>query len=255
MKKFKKTITACIAVSLLVLTGVFQTFAAQIDPETESALSSIANEQVLMIFETSDADLDMYVQYCLENGDTFSAEVFQSAKETRAKYGEFQSTGTPVVTENENGVYAISLPISFTNGNSIALIEVDGNTGYITGFSFKDAVSDEKQSLGKLMKDASVNLIVGMGTVFAVLIFLCWVISLFKYIHAAEEKLRRKNEGTKAGKEPVVKVESVSSAPQTDDEIQAVIAAAIAAYEAEAENTIVKQGALANGKNIRSYRR
>ena len=41
---------------------------------------------------------------------------------------------------------------------------------------------------GELMMEGLGNLVIGMGVVFAVLIFLSWVISLFKYIHVFTDK-------------------------------------------------------------------
>ena len=132
---------------------------------------------------------------------------------------------------------------------------ISSDMSIFTELSFENKPAEEKQSVGQLIKEASVNLVVGMGTVFAVLIFLCWVISLFKYIHKAEDKIKSKKETKADVPAPVVSVQQVSGDTQSEDEIRAVIAAAIAAYEADEKGSIVKQESLANGKNIRTYRR
>lgn len=157
-------------------------------------------------------------------------------------------------------------------------------------------------STGEILAGAFGNLVIGMGTVFAVLIFLTWVISLFKYVpklveglgkkrmdraqtakgNAARDKKAAKS-GTAqtagAGSRPTApapagtsgaggaRVTSITPTP-SDGEVAAVIAAAIAAYEADKEGSgssikgalqggpaRPKQGALANGIRIRTYKR
>lgn len=50
---------------------------------------------------------------------------------------------------------------------------------------------------GEILKKAGMNTILGMGTVFLVLIFLAFVISLLKYIPMLQEKFTKKTEKTK----------------------------------------------------------
>lgn len=149
-------------------------------------------------------------------------------------------------------------------------------------------------STGEIMAGAFANLVIGMGTVFAVLIFLTWVISLFKHVGKLESRIakrkaplaqtapkRRKRpkavkqeESAKAGESTAdgmasagtgaVRVKSITPAP-SDTELQAVIAAAIAAYESDAGDAGTKGGApslarpkqapLQNGIHVRSYKR
>lgn len=78
---------------------------------------------------------------------------------------------------------------------------------------------------------AGLNTLMGMGTVFVVLIFISFIIALFALFSMFGKKPAAKEE-VKAAPAPV----SPASAPQAtsnDDEISAVIAAAIAAYEAD----------------------
>ena len=96
---------------------------------------------------------------------------------------------------------------------------------------------DGKYSMGEVLEKAGLNTVLGMGTVFVVLIFISLIISLFRFIPALEEAW--KNRGKKSAKEAeaVVVEEATQSASAeaedvTDDtELVAVIAAAIAEYE------------------------
>lgn len=88
-------------------------------------------------------------------------------------------------------------------------------------------------SMGEILQKAGLNTLLGMGTVFIVLIIISVIISLFKYIPAIQDKFRKKPEvkETPAPVAPAVPVRR-TAAPRTDDsELIAVIAAAIAAAE------------------------
>ena len=100
-------------------------------------------------------------------------------------------------------------------------------------------------SIEDAMAEAGVNTIIGISVVFLALLFISFVISLFKYINKFEQKLADK----KAGKAPAPKAEpapapAVDAAPEMDDlELIAVITAAIHAYE-EAQGNNVAAGDL-----------
>ena len=89
---------------------------------------------------------------------------------------------------------------------------------------------------GEILQKAGLNTILGMGTVFIVLIFLCFIIWLFNFIPVLEKKFRKKET-----EEPVLQTAAqpdfaaagtAAPAGNTDDqELAAVIAAAIAAAE------------------------
>lgn len=86
-------------------------------------------------------------------------------------------------------------------------------------------------SKGEIMQKAGLNTLLGMGTVFAVLIFMSFLISLFKYIPMFMDK-KDKKEAPAQKKEAEQTAESYSEEPEMDEtELVAVIAAAIAAYE------------------------
>ena len=89
-------------------------------------------------------------------------------------------------------------------------------------------------STGEILKKAGLNTILGMGTVFVVLIFISFIISLFKYIPAIQEKFSKKGKAA-APAAPTPKAAPaapvVEAAAADDSELIAVIAAAIAAAE------------------------
>ena len=91
--------------------------------------------------------------------------------------------------------------------------------------------------MGEVLEKAGLNTVLGMGTVFVVLIFISLIISLFRFIPALEEAWKNREKKSAKEAEAVVVEEATQSASAeaedvTDDtELVAVIAAAIAEYE------------------------
>lgn len=103
-----------------------------------------------------------------------------------------------------------------------------------------------KYTTGEILKKAGLNTVLGMGTVFVVLIFLAFLISLIKYIPMLVDKFTKKNE--KPVQAAVTKVEEpVKEETECVDDLElvAVITAAIAAQE----------GTSTDGFVVRSIRR
>lgn len=87
-------------------------------------------------------------------------------------------------------------------------------------------------SLSEILTKAGLNTLLGMGTVFVVLIFISFIISLFKYIPAIEEKFKKKKAPEAAPAPAAVAAAPAEEVSVSDDsELVAAIAAAIAEYE------------------------
>ena len=97
---------------------------------------------------------------------------------------------------------------------------------------------------GEKMQKAALNTVMGMGTVFVMLIIICLIISLFRFIPALEDKLknRKTNGQEKAAVEtqPAAIPEAAIPVAETDNlELVAVIAAAIAASTGQSTDDFV----------------
>lgn len=103
-------------------------------------------------------------------------------------------------------------------------------------------------SMGELMSKAALNTLIGMGTVFIVLILISLIISCFRFINRAQDAAAKKKAAAGAsGGEAVGNEAAEIAVDETDDlELVAVIAAAIAASEGAAS---------ADGFVVRSIRR
>jgi len=126
----------------------------------------------------------------------------------------------------------ISVTLGGTSHN--AVMEIIVNESDFTSIS-----TTVQYSFGEMMGKAGLNTLIGMGTVFCVLILISLLISLFKLIPKAQELFAKK----KTDAEKDLKAEAVDNTiaqiiekeEQSDDlELVAVIAAAIAASEGAA---------------------
>ncbi len=88
-------------------------------------------------------------------------------------------------------------------------------------------------STGEIMAKAGMNTLIGMGTVFAVLILISLIISCFTFI-SKFEKQKKQEAPAPAVAAPVVEQTAANEELSDDTELVAVIAAAIAAYEGAA---------------------
>jgi len=102
----------------------------------------------------------------------------------------------------------------------------------------QSAALNEDSSFGDSMAKAGLNTLIGMGVVFAVLILISFIISLFGYIPKIQAAFSKKKAepAPKAAPAPVAApAPAVEEAVDYSDDLElvAVIAAAIAAYEGE----------------------
>ena len=182
------------------------------------------------------------VQY-RENDMEVMASAMESYMSVSKDLGAFVSTNSGWADKTDGG-YIITLDTTFEKRKCEFTITLDKRLEQVTSVSFNPVYTT-----GENMIKAALNTLMGMGTVFIVLIFISWLISCFKYIRQFEDNMKKKK--TPA---PVPEVSRASAAPAasesvealTDDlELVAVITAAIAA----------STGASADGLVVRSIRR
>lgn len=130
--------------------------------------------------------------------------------------------------EESKGSIVVKTEAQYENRNATIEFSFDNKD-----LSMKSMDISAQFTTGEILKKAGLNTVLGMGTVFAVLIFLAFIISLFKYIPQMMEKLNQKGqkkpESQNEKKEQTAVIEEVVKEPQDDLELIAVIAAAIAA--------------------------
>ncbi len=148
-----------------------------------------------------------------------------------------------------------------SKGNGIIVIShvvCENGTGQVETI-FKDDLNNTVESLafninytfGEKMGRAGLNTLLGMGTVFAVLILISLIISLFNYIPRIQKIFAKDDEDNVSVPEKIAEAEAADEEDLSDDlELVAVITAAIHAYEGSSRTSSSGDGFV-----VRSIRR
>lgn len=171
-----------------------------------------------------------------ESGDAFTEMAMEAWEGSKDELGEYESMGEAVAEEISDG-YSVTVPMTFSVRNAELVYSFD-DQGTPTGL----AVNPE-YTFGEKMQQAGMNTLMGVGIVFIILIFLSFLISLFRFIPELEVKLEKKKAGVpvEEKKEPAAQpvVETAAEELVDDGELVAVIAAAIAASEGTSTDAFV----------------
>ena len=165
--------------------------------------------------------MNMQAQYT-SPVDVSAITSWESAREDMGDYVEVISTEAEF--DGEDGVIDVRVKGSLRE----AIVEIVYEKGDITSIA-----TNVEYTFGEKMEKAALNTLLGMGTVFCVLILISLIISLFGFIPKLQDKLSKKPVAAEAPK-PVAAVAAPAAAEEelSDDlELVAVISAAIAAYE------------------------
>lgn len=188
---------------------------------------SISNEQINEMSDWNQGYL--MAQFEAQTGVQMEAsslvtalEGWEAAQEECGEYvshGDYEfkssSTGVTVTTEAEFADRGAVLEFTFDKELKLDAFTVGAH-----------------YSTGEILEKAGLNTLLGMGTVFVVLIFMCFIISLLKYIPALLDGSSKKKAAEKAPEAaPAAPVQAAVEPEMDDTELIAVIAAAIAAAE------------------------
>ena len=184
---------------------------------------AIPEETVIAIADSMIEDISQVVDEGLQDQYASNEVVsgwLQSWEMLLPELGTYSGITDHKVSRQEDGI-SVEMTLDGSDHDAVATIVLN-EQGYV---SFKE-----------LMTNAALNTLLGMGTVFIVLILIAGLISMFKIIPSLQEKFSKKKEpAVSAAPAPVPAVSAAAqeSAREDDNELAAVIAAAIAAYESE----------------------
>ncbi|MCI5902247.1 MAG: OadG family protein [Blautia sp.] len=223
MKQTFKKLSAVLCTA--VVTGSLLFGTAAVSAEEEDSLKeqiTLGAEQTAeTIITMSDEDIESY----LNSGDEFAVSALQAWVDTKDELGAVKEDAVyeAEITEDD-GEYIAVVPVSFEKYDADFTFIVDPEAG------FTSMTIDVDYPLSVYMKGAAQNTIIGIATVFVMLLFLSFIISLFKFIPSGEKK-----KTAPAAPAPAAPVAAAPAAEQTadDTELIAVIAAAIAAAEGQ----------------------
>ena len=192
--------------------------------EDEATLESFseytADEVAYMVQENVGITVDGYAYKT-------AIESFNSAKKT---IGGITAVGDADATIDDD---QIIVHVDVTGANQNAQAEVIFSNDMF--LSMESAALNPVESMGGLMTKAALNTLIGMGTVFVMLIMISLIISLFNFIPKIQAAFSKKEEAKSAGIDnAVTQIAAQEEAEADDTELVAVIAAAIAASEGAA---------------------
>ena len=201
---------------------------------TYGDLQTVAEANATMLASTSAEELTT----AITSGqlDELSAKMLTGWVASTDGLGAFLGLDELVVAK-ANGTVTVDQYVNF-EGRQVVLSFVWGYDYAEEELLIEDVTVDLVYTLGEKMEKAALNTLMGMGTVFAVLILISLVIYAFRFI-GDFENLGKKKE-TPAPAAPVAAPPVVEEAPLTDDlELVAVITAAIAASEGTSTDSFV----------------
>ncbi|MBQ7972859.1 MAG: OadG family protein [Lachnospiraceae bacterium] len=248
------TLICCVLSAMLLLTGCAQ---AQLTSEQETLVKDNVKSIVNIIVANVPADGAAWVAYSeadrnaqLGISDDLWEETQDNWKENNKLNIDKKSTYVKGIesylsAEEENGVptsvnetleYAIvdnNLAVTATLVTPVRNVEMvvlyDDTDMTVIGISFNPVYT-----VAENMLRATLNTLMGMGVVFAVLILISLIISCFGFIPKIQAAFSKKKENKEQKEEPVDQTiaQIIEKEELSDDlELVAVISAAIAAYE------------------------
>lgn len=199
--------------------------------EEEAKTGPISEEQAIQIGTTivdqmntivSQGAIEQYVdQPALYSG-------FQGWQGALDDIGTYEGVSGGSVSFAEDEV-AITVNVLGSSHNADVEIVLDSALTTYIGIT-----TNVHYSTGEVMAKAGMNTLIGMGTVFAVLILISLIISCFSLISKFEAKQKKEEPVAAAAASPVVEQTPAEEELSDDTELVAVIAAAVAAYEGAA---------------------
>ena len=227
MNRKLKSLLAMVCVLALTLAMSVCAFAADTVTEDEVAnYKSAAETLISQIAGFSDEEIENY----LAQDDAFTTSTMESWKSVKDELGAYSSIVSQDV-EKDGDVVTISTVAQFEKAKADVVLMLDLGQQMYTSMTYS-----VQYSLAANMQRAGMNTLMGIGIVFLMLLFLSFVIGLFKYIEKFQNVGKKKaaEEAPKAEEAPAPAIAQSEAADEdfADDlELVAVISAAIAAYE------------------------
>ena len=211
------------------------------------------SEEELAAIDVADSYISQVNEICAQGAaaeyiayDESLAKVFESWESGMEELGSYvETTGHEVKIDGDEVIVNTAITGSSLDpkGNPrTADVEIIYNS---KEYLLTSMVVNVNYTMGEKMTNAALNTLLGMGTVFVVLILISFIISSFSLISKFEKK-EKKSETEKAVDNTIAQI--IEAEEADDTELIAVISAAIAAYEAA-------NGGSADGVVIRSVRK
>ncbi|MBU5481918.1 OadG family transporter subunit [Blautia sp. MSJ-19] len=223
-KKASSVLTAVVCAASITFSGASLVLADdEIDAQTQTTIETTAEGLTETIIPLTDDQIAAYQ----ESGDEFTENAMAAWDGVREELGDLKETGSAEI-EYSGDEYTVTVPVEFEKENAEFVYVFDKN---LTPTSMS---VDVKYSFATTMKNAALNTLMGIGTVFVILIMLIFLISLFQFIpgSGAQQEKAKKKAAEEAASAPTPAPVAAAPVQEADNsELIAVIAAAIAASE------------------------
>lgn len=243
MKKTKKIFLAILTLALMIFpmtafaTGsddadYYGGYSSTEEQTTQAITADMYNASIVQWLESNYYDKDeKELKYYEKNASGSSAEGYEAFLKVYPSLGKYKSTDQSKIkseydeTEKMFHVVVIS---EFEDGELEATVEISTFSSGVMPTKVEFSLAEKNTSMGDKLAKAALNTLMGMGTVFIVLIFISFLISQFTHLSKLGGKKEEKKE-TLPVTEPEPAMEEADLT--NDEELVAVIAAAIAASE------------------------
>ena len=230
----KKKISLLLCLIFTVLTMC----ACSGDPTKEDYYGTTYNElenlAVTNVEQLSAYSADELAMVAATITDELTLKLVEGWMETTAGLGEYQGLDELVVAK-ANKTVTVDQYVNYP-GRQIVVSFVLNYDYEVEQLLITDVNVDLVYTLGEKMEKAALNTLMGMGTVFGVLILISLIIYCFRFIGDLQNLGKKKTEEAVVTNTPEV----VEEAPLMDDlELIAVISAAIAATEGTSTDSFV----------------
>ena len=225
----------CMALMTLCLT------ACSSETELKDSYETLTEEQVSSykssaqsLIEQIAAFTDEQIEEYLQQNDSFTNSALESWKSAKDSLGAYESVTAQAVEESDDEVIVTSL-VDYEKMDATVELILNPSQNALTSMSF-----NVNETMGMKMQKAGLNTLMGIGIVFLMLLFLSFLISLFRHISKLEAKMAGKEKEEAAPAPAAAPMAPVVEEDLVDDgELVAVIAAAIAASENTSTDSFV----------------
>lgn len=224
-QKITSVFMTFLVMAALVIGSTSVVFAAdKVDDTVKSTLVTTAEGLTDAIVQLKDEEIENY----MSSGDDFTTSAMQSWQTSKDELGAKKDSNGETTVTFKDDQYTVTVPLKFEKAEA-NFVYVFDSKGTPTSMSV-----DVQYGMGKTLQRAGLNTLMGIGTVFVMLILLSLLISLFRFIPNPEAKKAAEAKAAKEAEAAVIAQTAPAQAEENladDGELVAVIAAAIAAAE------------------------
>ena len=216
-----------------------------------SGLEELSRQMVTSLDGLDDDETDEFIAQAEDLGETALVNGYTTWKSTKDDLGSLLEIKDIETEKTGDRSYRAVVSAAYEKRDCEITVGIsrEAQAGQMV-VNLDELSFSPEYSVGELMGQAFTNMVVGMGTVFIVLIFIAVIIGLFRYLPNPEAKKAAEKKEDEAIALSSSVEEPIACDSLSEDELTAAIAAAIAAYEAE--NGKTKAG---NGLIVRSIKR